>query len=110
MFENVKRIVGQRIRAARKAAGLTQETLGEQVGRTKETISKVERGKSMPAVKDLLRLTGQLDTTLASLFVGVEMEHENRKRIAQEERAMAVLRRLDDKRLEIAIRQIEALQ
>ena len=46
----------ERVAAARKAAGLTQETLGEKLGVSRQAVSKWERGEADPSTANLLAL------------------------------------------------------
>jgi len=48
MATQVERQLGQRVAAYRRTAGLTQEALAEKVGVAVETISRLERGSSIP--------------------------------------------------------------
>jgi len=57
--ENLKSIIGARVKAARKANNLTQSALAEAVHRTIEAISNIERGKSLPPL-DLLERIGEV--------------------------------------------------
>jgi len=110
MSNAMKRVIGLRIRAARKTAGLTQEELADRLNRTTESISNLERGKSLPAVQSLAAIADQLGITLADLFVGIEAGSPDRERVALEARAISVIRKLDKTRLEIAVKQLEVLQ
>ncbi len=56
--------IGQR----RKALGLTQAQLAERLGVDTETLSRFERGKHAPTLKNLIRLAGLLQTTVADLL------------------------------------------
>jgi putative transcriptional regulator len=56
------------MRAARIWAGLTQGDLAAIVGSSRETISSVERGASIPSVTLALAIAGVLDTTVEELF------------------------------------------
>lgn len=49
--------LGEKIREARKQAGLTQEQLGEKIGVQKSQISKMEKGKSvtLPKLRQIFR-------------------------------------------------------
>lgn len=47
----------------RRAAGLTQDALAEQVGLSKNHISNIERGKNLPTTKFLLRISSVLGET-----------------------------------------------
>ena len=43
--------LGARIRAARQAAGLSQEKLAEQLGLTRQAVTKWETGQSAPSTE-----------------------------------------------------------
>ena len=53
--------VGSQIRAARKAKKITQETLANEIGRTKGSIANYENGVSSPSVDDLMAIMRALD-------------------------------------------------
>lgn len=59
--------IGLRIREARRAAGLSQMTLGERVGRDHKTIHRWEAGATPPNLTDLLLVADALDVPLAHL-------------------------------------------
>ena len=48
--------LGRRIQEARKAAGLSQESLGERLGVSRQAVSKWERGAADPSTSNLLAL------------------------------------------------------
>lgn len=62
------REIGERIRTARRAAGLSQITLGERVGRDHKTIHRWERATTAPDLVDLLLLADALGVPLADLM------------------------------------------
>ena len=62
-----RREIGDRIRAARLHAGLTQMQLGERVGRDHRTVHRWEYATADPSLTDLLLLADALDTPLADL-------------------------------------------
>lgn len=49
------------LRARRRAVGLTQEQLGNAIGRDQAAISDYERGKNAPSMETLARLADALD-------------------------------------------------
>lgn len=59
--------LGENIRKARKALGLSQEALGELTGANRVTISKYENDEYNPSVPALKRLADALKTTPAEL-------------------------------------------
>lgn len=60
--------LGQRIKVLRKAAGLSQEQLGQQVGLTYESVSKLERGLNFTGLGTLFQISKVLNSSLADLF------------------------------------------
>ena len=46
----------ERIAAARKAAGLTQEALGEKLGVSRQAVSKWESGQAVPDLDTVAKL------------------------------------------------------
>jgi len=60
--------VGRNIKERRSALGLTQAQLAERLGVDTETLSRFERGKHAPTLKNLIRLAGLLQTTTADLL------------------------------------------
>lgn len=59
--------LGQRIAQYRKAAGLSQETLGEQVGVSRQAVSKWETGAAAPDMENLIALARIFGVSLAEL-------------------------------------------
>ncbi|MBR4691503.1 MAG: helix-turn-helix transcriptional regulator [Oscillospiraceae bacterium] len=60
--------LGERIKAARQELGLTQEALAEGLGLAPQTVSKWERGESLPDAALLPQLADALQTSLDRLF------------------------------------------
>lgn len=60
--------LGESIHDARKAAGLSQEALGEKLGVVSQTVSKWERGESAPDAAALPALADALGLSLDALF------------------------------------------
>ncbi|MEB0207130.1 helix-turn-helix transcriptional regulator [Pseudomonas sp. CCC3.1] len=61
-------VLGQRIRALRKALGLTQAQLAESLDYEPMTISRFERGEYSPGFDALHQLAKALGVSLASLL------------------------------------------
>jgi putative transcriptional regulator len=57
-----------RMRSARLWAGLTQSDLAAIVGASRETISSIERGESIPSVTLALAIARALDVSVEELF------------------------------------------
>lgn len=50
MKRELNRTIGLRVKRSREAAGLTQERLAELIDRSKEAVSNIERGVSLPGL------------------------------------------------------------
>ena len=61
------------LRTARCWAGLSQEELARAVGSTRQTISSLERGRSVPSLTLALALARELSLTVEELFRGDEL-------------------------------------
>ncbi len=62
--------LGRALRKARLARALTQADVAESVETDPETISRFERGATLPSLARLVDLAGALDVTVASLLGG----------------------------------------
>lgn len=109
MTQDLKLIIGARLRAARRAAGMTQSQLAEAVSRTVEAISNIERGRSLPPLDLLDRAAELLEVSLAELIQPVESGGSLSERAGLEAEGRAVLAKLPPAHLRAAIKQLAAL-
>lgn len=89
--------LGEKIASARKEKGMTQEMLAEQLGVTRQAVSRWETGLSVPDAGMLVRIAGALDTTVNDLLgeeepeqgrdLAAELEALNRQLAEREERS-----------------------
>ena len=63
-----ERRLGNRLKAARAARGLTQAELAEQLGVSRKTINTVENSVFVPSTTLALALAHSLETTVEALF------------------------------------------
>jgi len=63
--------IAERIRAARKAAGLTQKELGERMGVSSVAVTQYESGKRIPKVDTLQRIADALGIDIGVLVHGI---------------------------------------
>ena len=66
----------ERIAAARKAAGLTQEALGEKLGVSRQAVSKWETGAADPSTANLLALARLYGVSPEELLHNAQSEDE----------------------------------
>lgn len=59
--------VGARLRVARRGAGLTQKQLADQLGVESITVSRWERGVTMPSIPRLRKIAEITQTTVSDL-------------------------------------------
>lgn len=103
-------VFGAHLKALRQSKNLTQEELADQVGRSVDAISKIERGASLPSLDTIIRLSTSLETTLTDLIAPLESNaQKSDQRVRLEAELFAMASSLTDAQLKIAVRQIEAL-
>ncbi|WP_372352677.1 helix-turn-helix domain-containing protein [Streptomyces sp. KL116D] len=62
-----RRAIGDRIRAARLHANLTQEGLAERAGLDRQAVNRIEQGHASPYVDTLISIAIALDVPLRDL-------------------------------------------
>ena len=55
-MENIKKLLGQRIKEVRKAKNITQEELAEKIGIGTSNISYIENGKFAPSIENFAKI------------------------------------------------------
>jgi len=73
-------MVGDDIRKARVAAGLTQERLAAAAKVSREHLSEIERGRKSPKLDTLIRLCRALSISAADVVARIERESRSRGR------------------------------
>jgi transcriptional regulator with XRE-family HTH domain len=68
MPEDVEKLIGAQIARIRKEREITQEQLAESVNVATETISRLERGVSIPSLKTLEKISWALHSSLRELL------------------------------------------
>ncbi len=71
MNETEANTLGLRIQAGRKAAGLSQEALGEQLGVSRQAVSKWESDAAIPELENLIAMS-RLFGVSVGVLLGVE--------------------------------------
>ena len=70
MRANLRTAVGMRIRKAREAMGISQETLAERAGLHRNYVGSVERGEREIGITRLACVIGALGFSLSEFFEG----------------------------------------
>lgn len=73
LSNEVPKIVGEQIVVFRKLRGLTQTELAEIVGKDRQYLYKIEKGKVTPNIVTLSIIASALKITLSELFERVEL-------------------------------------
>ena len=74
--------LGGRIQAFRKTAGLSQEALGEQLGVSRQAVSRWESDAAVPELEKLIAMSRLFGVTVGGLL-GVESPDEERDTSSQ---------------------------
>lgn len=69
-------ILGQRIRAARRKLGLSQEGLAHEAGLDRSYVGRVERGEHNPTFVSLVKIARALRCDVAALTKGLPVTSE----------------------------------
>ena len=76
--------IGKYIAEKRKALGLTQKQLAEQLGMSDKSVSKWERGICLPDVSVYMELCGILGISMNEFLAGEDISEENIVKIAED--------------------------
>ena len=100
---------GKRLKVLRQTTGATQDQLAEQVGKSSETISKLERGLIYPGVDMLILLAENLNSSLDDLVGVTHSKGLSGKQITLLSEAHVALKQMDEQLLDVALKQLQAL-
>ena len=74
----------ENLKAMRKSKGYTQEELAIKLNVTRQTISKWEKGLSVPDVDFLFKIADVLETNVGTLLGGAIMDEVNKDTVAEQ--------------------------
>ncbi len=77
------KVLGERVRAARKAKGLSQEDLALESGIDRSYVGGVERGERNMSFKKLCAISWVVEIDLGSLCEGLPLAHEKPREIGR---------------------------
>ena len=105
-MEDVKKLLGRRLRYLRNRQGLTQEQLGEKADIDYKYLGGVERGERNPSTQNLAKIAMALGVNLKELFV---FEHEIEDIRELKKRIDELLKEASKKEYKTIYRVIEAI-
>lgn len=110
MKEAWKLQIGAALREARGRADLTQEQLADRVGMSAEAISNIERGSSLPTLETLYKIAVAVNSSISDLIGEPPSSLKSQKRSALESQLQVTADALDDRLLDVAVKQMALLR
>ena len=104
--DNIRILLGNRLRHLRKMRGLTQEQLGEKAGVDYKYLGGIERGERNPSAENLAKIAGGLGVKIHELFL---FENEMDDLGMLKERIDDLLKKANKKKVQTICRVIEAI-
>lgn len=106
---DLKKLIGLKIKSARKQRGWTQAQLADRLDKAVETISHIERGATYTSLQTLEETAKLLGKPLVFFFEGAERVRNLRTSQAEaQERAIALIADLSERDLHPIIAMLEA--
>jgi len=104
--DNIRILLGNRLRHLRKMRGLTQEQLGEKAGVDYKYLGGIERGERNPSTENLAKIAVGLGVKIHELFL---FENEMDDLGMLKERIDDLLKKANKKKVKTICRVIEAI-
>ena len=83
-MENIKSLLGLRIRELRKKNNFTQEQLAEKIGIEIPSLSNIENGKNYPNSETIEKIARGLDVQVFELFMVEHLQETNADKMLEE--------------------------
>ena len=99
-MDEARRRFGDRLRALRREAGLTQEALAEAAHLHSTHVANMERGRTWPSLAAVLQLSRALKVPASALVAGIDEEGDAPKDAVEE--TVALLRVLSAEQVAFA--------
>lgn len=103
---NQSKLFGRRVRAIRKASGITQEEAAEAAHLNSKYLGEIERGEKHPSFEVILTLASARDVSAASFF---QFEHGDGDEKAIRRRIEALLQRCSPQQIGVTYRILKGL-
>lgn len=105
-MNELKKLLGKRIKELRKYKGLSQEELAEQVNVDQRNISNIECGVTFPS-RSLIDIANALEINLQDLF---DFEHLNQTRNNMLKFISSNIKKLNDKDITTIYRMVKSMK
>lgn len=105
-MDDIKKLLGQRIRELRKSYNISQQELAEKINIDPRNLSNIETGKTFPS-KSLLDIAYALNVPVAELF---EFEHIKLSKNELINYINSSTKRMNDTKLKVIYKFIKTLQ
>lgn len=110
MVKSLKERIGAAVRAARADAELTQEELAERIGRHADSVSLIERGRTLPTLDMLVELAAALNLSINELVpTTIPEKSKSTRRVRLEAEIAQLLKSVPEKRLEAVRDQVRMI-
>jgi transcriptional regulator with XRE-family HTH domain len=106
MPANYRQLLGRRISASREKAKLTQQELGDRIGKGGKFLSDIERGVKLPSMETIFALAKALKVSPSVFFT---FEREETDSTLLREAVAALLVKCDPKQLQRIHRVVKAM-
>lgn len=105
-MDDIKKLLGKRIKELRKARQITQQDLAEMIDIDQRTLSAIECGTNFPT-KNFIKIAKVLNVDLKDLFDFSHVQITNSQKI---EKIVEALQNLSEHDLNIVYRLIKSMQ
>ena len=111
MTNDLKRTIATKVKQARARSGISQEELASKIDRVVETVSNIERGKSLPTLATLELIGAELNVSVSNLVATADAGAGNRsaKRDQIETKAISAIARMSDEQAELAVEMLQVM-
>ncbi len=109
MENSIENIIGQRIAKYRDSRELTQAELAEMIEVAPETISRMERGISIPSIKTLEKIAHVLQVRIVDFFTNELVPKKSNKRDSEISKILVFLQNKEIGEIRLALKMIKSL-